>query len=187
MEKNLKRVHRWVDRCIAACGNRKWDSALAEVECARAELESARETIWEMAEGSERQFPAGQFFALSFRSLAIALLVVMVAALPISTGGYAPMGVGASSLRLEWVTSDEQSVLSALRTSLSDMNFAREMQAGGNIIRPVNQIFAGTEKHGSAVHKEDTGAAVIDEILTLIEIGQRALRGEGVVIQRTRE
>lgn len=184
MEKNLKRVQRWVDRCIAACGSRKWDSALAEVECARAELESARDIIWERASDSRRQLPVGQVFALSFRSLAIALLVVMIAALPISTVGYAPMGVDTDSLRLEWVTSDEQSVLSSLRASLSEMNFAREVQPGENGAISGNHVFPGAERHVSAAPQEDASGVALDEILTLIEIGQRALRGEGIVIQK---
>lgn len=186
MEKDLKRVNRWIDRCIAACRNNKWDSALAEVECARAELESARENIWERASGSQRQFPVGQVFALSFRSLAVAVLVVMVAALPISTGGYAPIGVGAGSLRLELVTSDEQSVLKALRTSLSDMNFARETQPRENVIHQGNRVLPRDEKNDPAALPQDTGTVAIDEILTLLEIGQRALRGEGIVIQNLR-
>lgn len=185
MEKNLKRVHRWIDRCITACGSQKWDSALAEVECARAELESARETIWQKASGSGGQSPAGQIFALSFRSLAFALLVVMAAALPISTGGYAPMGVGGTgSLTLEWVTSDEQSVLKALRTSLSDMNFARETQPGSNITLPRVRMPESQVRQQPAVNQEEAGTDPLDKILTLIEIGQRALRGEGAVIQK---
>ncbi len=185
MEKDLKRVHRWIDRCIAACGSRKWDSALAEVECARAELESARESIWEMAAGEKRQFPVGQAFALSFRSLAVALLVVMVAALPISTGGYAPVGVEqARSLRLEWVTGDEQSVLSSLRKSLSEMNLAREDSPGEvfSSSRPVVLTQPG-ETESSQKTAGDESSPPLDEVLTLLEIGQRVLRGSGIVVQ----
>ncbi|MDO9508506.1 MAG: hypothetical protein Q7I97_04070 [Thermovirgaceae bacterium] len=187
MDKSLKRVHRWIDRCIAACGSRKWDSALAEVECARAELESARKTIWEIASGEEKQFPVGQVFALSLKSLAVALLLVMAAALPISTGGYAPMGVeGTGSLRLEWVTADEHSFLSALRTSLSDMNFAAERRAEETIFRPKAQDLKAEEKAIYPAPRQESGTAALDEILTLIEIGQRALRGEGSVIQKVK-
>ncbi|HOC82330.1 MAG TPA: hypothetical protein PKI39_04925, partial [Synergistales bacterium] len=114
MEKNLKRVQRWIERCIAACRSERWDSALAEVECARAELESASEEIWQRASGAGEPNRAGRFVGLSFLSIAMAFLVIMVAAIPISTGGYAPVGVADTrQLRLEWVTVDEQSVLSA--------------------------------------------------------------------------
>jgi len=186
MDRNLKRVHRWIDRCMAACGSQKWDSALAEVECARAELESARETIWERASGSPRQFPVGQFFSLSFRSLSVAILLVMAAALPISTGGYAPMGVERiSSLRLEWVTTDEQSVLKALRNSLSEMNFARNTEAPEAVVRPKNTVFSGAVRQEPLKSEAvNPGNPTLEEILALIEIGQRELRGEGVIIQR---
>ena len=95
------------------------------------------------------------------------------------------MGVaGAGQLRLEWVTSDEQSVLEALRTSLSDMNFARGVQPGENIIREKHQVLAETKKNEPVAPSEDAGAVAIDDILTLLEIGQRALSGEGIVIQK---
>ena len=187
MEKNLKRVHRWIDRCIVACKSGKWDSALAEVECARAELESASEEIWERASGTGNQYPVARIVGLSLRSMTVAILVIMMAAIPISTGGYAPVGVAdTGQLHLEWVTADEQSVLSALRTSLSEMNLAR------GIPHPISPSEAepqsrppATERAEPHVAREENKAptAALDEILTLIEIGQRALRGEGIVIR----
>ncbi len=189
MEKNLNRVHRWIDRCIAACRNGKWDSALAEVECARAELESASEEIWEMASGMGNNYPVGRFFALSLRSSVIALLVIMVAALPISTISHAPVGIAdTSDLRLEWVTADEQSVLSSLRISLSEMNLAREIPAD-EIAAPPSVRIAPAMAGSPIMEKprESSYSGGLDEILALIEIGQRALRGENIVIREAPE
>jgi len=189
MEKNLKRVQRWIERCIAACRSERWDSALAEVECARAELESASDEIWQRASGAGEPSRAGRFVGLSFLSIAMAFLVIMVAAIPISTGGYAPVGVADTrQLRLEWVTVDEQSVLSALRTSLSEMNLAREtlnqdypVEAAPAAPLPVSQLSGAAPR--IAREEQVAPAGTLDEILTLIEIGQRALRGEGIIIQ----
>ncbi len=187
MEKNLKRVHRWIDRCIVACKSGKWDSALAEVECARAELESASEEIWERASGAGNQYPVVRMVGLSFRSMAVAILVIMMAAIPISTGGYAPLGVADTrQLHLEWVTADEQGVLSALRTSLSEMNLARDIPHQTS--PPETEPRLGPpamERVAPQIAREETGAPAValDEILTLIEIGQRALRGEGIIIR----
>lgn len=189
MEKNLKRVQRWIERCIAACRSERWDSALAEVECARAELESASDEIWRRASGVGEPSRAGRFVGLSFLSIAMAFLVIMVAAIPISTGGYAPVGVADTrQLRLEWVTVDEQSVLSALRTSLSEMNLARETLNQDYPVEGVPEAHAPMVQPSGASHRiarEEQGApaGTLDEILTLIEIGQRTLRGEGIVIQ----
>jgi len=189
MEKNLKRVQRWIERCIAACRSEKWDSALAEVECARAELESAGEEIWRRASGSDDPHRVGQFVGLSLRSLAVALMVIMAAAIPISTGGYAPGGVADTrQLRLEWVTTDEQSVLSALRNSLSEMNLAREnlyqdFPAEETPPSPIQKSQPATDAPSVAMEESRAPAEALDEILSLIEIGQRALRGEGIVLQ----
>jgi hypothetical protein len=188
MEKNLHRVHRWIDRCIAACRNEKWDSALAEVECARAELESASEEIWERVSGSEKNYPLGRFFPLFLRSGAVALLVIMAAALPISTLSHAPVGIANSNaVRLELVTADEQSVLSALRTSLSEMNLAREIPADEtHVPSAVQAATAGTERV-TVEAREESSSRGLDEILALIEIGQRALRGENIIIREAPE
>ncbi|NLO55996.1 MAG: hypothetical protein GX108_02920, partial [Thermovirga sp.] len=123
------------------------------------------------------------------RSLAVALLVIMVAAIPISTGGYAPVGIADTRrLRLEWVTTDEQSVLSALRNSLSEMNLAREnlyqdFPAEVTPSTPMRKPQPTREASPVAMEENRAPAAALDEILSLIEIGQRALRGEGIVLQ----
>ena len=188
MEKNLKRVHRWIDRCIAACRNEKWDSALAEVECARAELESASEEIWERVSGSEKNYPLGRLFAMSLRSGAIALLVIMAAAMPISTISHAPVGIpNSNAVRLELVTADEQSVLSALRTSLSEMNLAREMPADETHVPSAVQAATARTERVAIETPEERSSRGLDEILALIELGQRALRGENIIIREAPE
>ncbi|HCU38309.1 MAG TPA: hypothetical protein DGT21_23670, partial [Armatimonadetes bacterium] len=53
LEKRLMRVQRWIDRCMEGCRCKAWNSAIAELECARAELDSASREIWE--EASETQ------------------------------------------------------------------------------------------------------------------------------------
>ncbi len=188
MEKNLKRVHRWIERCIAACRNEKWDSALAEVECARAELESASEEIWERASGSGKSNQVGRLFTLSLRSGAVALLLIMAAALPISTISHAPVGIAdTGTLRLELVTADEQSVLSSLRKSLSEMNLAREMPEEEIPSAPEVQVSPDRVEPTATQPGKDRASRGLDEILALIEIGQRALRGENIVVREAPE
>jgi len=120
------------------------------------------------------------------RSLAIAVMVVMIAAIPISTGGYRPVATDAGrDLQLEWVTPDEQSVLRSLRTNLSEMNMARIPEAGTGTevtvspatsnIRQEKRVFSSETIEPST---EPEITLSLDEVLTLLEAGQRALRGE---------
>ena len=186
MERKLKRVQRWLDRCVQACRGGRWSAALAEVECARAELETARGYLWEkvQSEGSTRSVES--YLITPVRSLAIAVMVVMIAAIPISTGGYRPVATDAGrDLQLEWVTPDEQSVLRSLRTNLSEMNMARIPEAGTGTevtvspatsnIRQEKRVFSSETIEPST---EPEITLSLDEVLTLLEAGQRALRGE---------
>ncbi len=186
MERKLKRVQRWLDRCVQACRGGRWNAALAEVECARAELETARGYLWEktQSEGSTRSVEG--YILAPIRSLAIAVMVVMVAAIPISTGGYRPVATDAGrDLKLEWVTPDEQSVLRSLRTNLSEMNMARIPEAGTvtkEVLSPAKSNIRQEKRvFSSETVETSTGPEIalsLDEVLTLLEVGQRALRSE---------
>jgi len=207
MEKRFRRAQRWLERCIEACKKEKWANAVADVECARAELETAREELW--AAVSRKEEARGKtgikhMLPLSARSAVLAILLVMSAAVPLSTGtGTTSDKRAEKAVTLEWVTADEKKILSELRRSLSDMNMVRVVE---DQVRSVarNKIDSGrdvaeaetskppeapqTERksphepgHGTSAQLE----VAIEEILSLYEIGQRALKAETLNIGNT--
>ncbi len=204
MEKRFRRVQRWLERCIEACRKEKWSNAVADVECARAELEAARDELWTAVSEAGGAGEAGclkRGMPLSVRSAVLAVAVIMAAALPLSTAtGPVVLEQETSGVSLEWVTPDEKSLLTALRENLSDMNSARkdlEKSAGPvSDIEPDRQfarvntasvtenlVQKGQENpEGQPPRKEEV---TLDEILLLYEIGHRALRSDSVVIQET--
>lgn len=204
MEKRFRRVQRWLERCIEACKKEKWSSAVADVECARAELEAAREELWQAVADGGRNEGATWLrtaFPLSVRSALLAAAVIMAAAIPLSTGTGpgTPQNVDAGAT-LEWVTPDERNVLAALRRSLSDMNSARMREEPGAGFAPSGtgdrQVAQAPERPvqeaARPAPREQTGNGpseqldvTIDEILSLYEIGQRALRTESFSIDET--
>jgi hypothetical protein len=207
MEKRFRRVQRWLERCIEACKKEKWANAVADVECARAELETAREELWvtlSAREGSREKTGIKYMLPLSARSAVLAILIVMSAAIPLSTGtGSTSARRAEEAVTLEWVTADEKKMLSELRRSLSDMNMARvveeqvfsvvenKIDSGRDVAEAETSKPHGaptTEGKGPYVPGQGTPAQLevaIEEILTLYEIGQRALKAETLNIGNT--
>lgn len=212
MEKKFRRVQRWLERCIEACRKEKWSNAVADVECARAELETARDELWSLVSEGRAAEKAGyveKILPLSLRSAFLAVVVVMAAAFPLSTGTV-PVALEQveNKVSLEWVTQDEKRLLTSLRQNLSDMNSARNTD--GDVTRAETTETAGepgqqvakTSSTSAALHAGGGGQTrrqdlpgqssgrkeedvTIDEILSLYEIGQRALRSESITIEET--
>jgi hypothetical protein len=212
MEKKFRRVQRWIERCIEACRKEKWSNAVADVECARAELETARDELWSLVSEGRAAEKAGyveKILPLSLRSAFLAVVVVMAAAFPLSTGT-APVALEQveNKVSLEWVTPDEKRLLTSLRQNLSDMNSARNTD--GDVTKAETTETAGepgqqvakTSSASAALHAGGAGQTrrqglpgqssgrkeedvTIDEILSLYEIGQRALRSESITIEET--
>ncbi len=207
MEKRFRRVQRWLERCIEACRKEKWSNAVADVECARAELETAKDELWSLvseARAAEKEVYAGRMLPLPLRSAFLAVVVVMAAAIPLSTGTV-PVALEQveNKVSLEWVTRDEKRLLTSLRQNLSDMNSARNIleevtkaETAGEADRQV----AKTSSTSAAIHAGGAGQTgrqnlpgqspgtkeedvTIDEILSLYEVGQRALRSESITIE----
>lgn len=192
MEKRIARIARWLNRCAEACSARSWQSALMDMECAKAELEEARRDLWARAEGRQQPFNAAWRAARAVGASALGLFLVMASAMPLAAP--APghreraSALMESSSSLEWVSTDEKALLTALRSSLSDANLARLSALAGDA--PVKAAISAEEgtragfrqkpvpapeeavKHQTSSH----GGREFDTIINLVQIGQRSLR-----------
>ncbi len=195
MEKRLKRVQRWVDRCIEACRCKAWTSAVAELECARAELESASREIWEAALEGESSPRAGRAFVTKapfLHALPVTVLILLLAVGPTSIESFNPAGplVLETGPSVEWLTADERALLENFRKSLSVGTGANTSDPGGETVLSVP--FAGRkarkgtpaeaveqETGMQAVSPKGTAPIAAEDLLSLIQVGQRALRPEG--------
>ena len=123
---------------------------------------------------------------------ALGLFLVMASAMPLAAP--APghreraSALMESSSSLEWVSTDEKALLTALRSSLSDANLARLSALAGDA--PVKAAISAEEgtragfrqkpvpaaeeavKHQTSSH----GGREFDTIINLVQIGQRSLR-----------
>lgn len=199
MEKRLKRVQRWIDRCVEACRCKAWSSALAELECARAELDSASREIWEIAEGSKTEsrngwslFPKGSLVHV----FAVTLFILLLAGAPTSTESFNPSHPVASEPGplVEWVTADEKVLLDNLRKSLAGGTAAASAGPAVSSVRSVNKggspltakPAASLQQQAVPVSPRVETPVQPEDLLSLIQVGQRALRpdGEGLKIER---
>lgn len=195
MEKRIARIARWLDRCARACSARSWQSALMDMECAKAELEEARKDLWTRAAGSPRGLPATKRISRVLMASVLGLFLIMSVAGPLAV---APAdraeraSASADSPSLEWVSTDERALLTALRKSLSDSNLARlsarpESTSGVNVVAAVAEAAKPnsgqlTGESGRKVQAPSPGGKEFDTIINLVQIGQRALREKEAAI-----
>ena len=83
MEKRIVAIIRWLERCSKECRAGTLESALMDVECARADIDRLRDEVWAKL---ERQYTAKvrtrRFFAFA-QALFLGLCVILAAPTPI--------------------------------------------------------------------------------------------------------
>jgi hypothetical protein len=215
VDKRLRRIERWLKRCMAACKCGSWSSALLEIECMEAETREFRSDVWRAVEeeaGLVKHLPLRCHFFRAFRVSAIALIIVMAVGFPLSLEQDRPFeAFYGDSLAL--LTSTESDILGALRESLSNLNEGRVLfsvevpvelpatpeERGAALASAVEHL--PTRTGASSVRRtNDTGAPArrpvvvrvepdppaqrsasgqgpsVEEVISLIQVGQRALR-----------
>jgi hypothetical protein len=199
MDRHLKRVERWLKRCVAACKCGSWTDALAEAECLEAETKGLREKLWGAVEeeslGTGKRGIVYSSFMV-FKVAALAMAIVLAAVMPISLDIEARSGVfdePAESVAL--LTNAESDIINALRESLSNGNRGRvvltveipekasaparetgvAMASERTRAEPERPVAEETPLPAAVAEKEDRHPS-IDEVISLIQVGQRALR-----------
>jgi hypothetical protein len=200
VEKRITGIVRWLERCLKAYRTGALESALMDAECARADIELLRDDVWKKL---ERQYAAKPrkgsvclWLRLPTKVAFLAMVVVLAAATPVALFENAPQRErtfreGQNSLTLEWVTPDEQTLLSNLRKHLSDANsFASIQRAGETIEKPVvASKTPSPEPTAQAIQaiQETPEVAELqkipyDRILSLVQTGEKAMKQQASII-----
>lgn len=199
MEKKIARITRWLERCAKACSACSWQSALIDMECAKAELENVRGELWEKAEsGAESSRSVRKAGRLVFASV-LGLSLILSSAVPLAVQQMTGRSASVPGPALEWVSSDEKALLAALRRSLSESNLARisekdkEAEPDEGIVafeepQPVrgrNQRYSALSSAlpGTRAKKTSNSGEEFDTIINLVRIGQKALRDREATIR----
>ncbi len=198
MRRKIKRLQRWLDRLSSACESSCWDSALIEADCLSAEIRDFREELWTMLQDSACSgscvFNRSRL-VMSFRSVCIALLIVMLSTIPIGLGSDKPVALVSTAKNsqsdvetLNWVTGEEMELLRTLRVELSSKN----SQSGFASSAPVAKVAKKTVEKPIIVdtiskkteRNVPSNATIAPEyLLSLIQVGEKALRTEAPTIK----
>lgn len=197
MTQKTARLQRWLDRMTAACENKKWKSAVAEADCLSAELRLVREELWEKAEESaapKRSFNFRTCASFGARSFGIAMAIVCLCTFPIAVESGRPQNIAALPTGAEnkfeeftLVTAEEKELLQMLRANLKESNEAvrtAEKEAPSVKRKLTAKI---VERQITDVPEKVPAARPErikpEELLTLIQIGEKSLRGDTPAIK----
>lgn len=203
LERKIRKVQKWLERCLISCRSGSWERAIGDMECANAELRIAREELWLLAENSRESAASRSIRHLgtTARIFLVASLILMISAAPIAVN-HGPVSQRASSGDkpvLEWLEKDEEILITALRRSLSENGF-RETDVSDTVItgkewqtEKENPVFRGdtdpsvegrdipdaaraSRDPEDAKVLQNPSEIMMEEVLALLEIGQRVLR-----------
>jgi hypothetical protein len=147
------------------------------MECASAELETARRELWSIVDGSRSKVRTRRISRSIGASVAAAVFV-LVAAFPVSMPEPVRRAVRSSlawedqKALLELVTRDEREMLLMLRKNLSSANVPERAPETATVREnPSDRVSMKAVKGGSSENE-----VPLDQFIELMEIGQRALR-----------
>ena len=202
MKKKIARIERWLNRLSTACETKRWDSALVEADCLSAEVREIREDLTHMLENdafeTERLFSRSAV-TMSIKSIGIALFIVLVSTIPLAVEADKPWAAQAVSKpaksapqeMLAWVTPEEDELIRTLRADLSGKNAVKQTESV--FLAPAKKRASLQVKKESIVFPEipitqnirvkPDVAISAEDLLALIQIGEKALRGDTPAIK----
>lgn len=192
----IARLQRWLDRLTATYENKKWASAIAEADCMSAELRAFREDLSaKLSETSDNEIVCWhKSFTPYIKVVGTAMLLVCLCAFPVSVESSRPHDIAALPTGVEnkeflLVSSEERELLQMLRANLRDNNpgfvMAEEKPAiTAKQARVPTRTTARTPQKAQEISERPKAYAINpQDMLTLIQIGERRLRGDSPVIR----
>ncbi|MDR1509637.1 MAG: hypothetical protein LBS53_08365 [Synergistaceae bacterium] len=193
MECHLKRVERWFKRCAAACKCGSWNDALIEADCLEAETKGLREKLWRVIAEEHLGIRARGFGGTVFQAFkvaSLALVIVMTAVMPLSVDPEANTEISAAPpASIALLTSAESDIINALRESLSSSNNGRvaltveipekppvTVGPRGAAMASETAISAPQPAEEDKTENPEPRHPSAEEVISLIQAGQRALR-----------
>lgn len=186
MERRIAAVIRWLERCLAACRTGAMESALMDVECARADLDRLREDVWTALERKHAPRARGFLLPAPLGGVLVALVIVLAAAAPLAPFQERRMPAE-PMLSVEWVTPDEKMLLGNLRRRLSENNRPTASLPDRNEVENRTETQKRLAKRASVPSgRQDVksdGGMPYDRLVELLQTGEKALKNERPVIK----
>ena len=188
-------------RCVAACKCGSWSDALIEADCLEAETKGLREKLWcaiEEEHSGAKAHDRGETIFRTLKAAALAFVIVMTAVIPLSVDPEARTETEAAPFEsIAMLTSAESDIINALRESLSSANSGRVIvtveipekspasvaQRGAAMaseapvsVKPDGAEAITVSEEGNADDAAEQRHPSVDEVISLIQVGQRVLR-----------
>ena len=194
VEKRVAGIIKWLERLKKSYSSGAMESALMDAECARADLENLRQDVWAKVRPSSRQ--AGSIFPCvmsSLRTLSLAVMIVMLAVVPLSREVSAPVS---QNVQPERVTRSEPIIV--IREYTPPKETVQADRPGTPSSQPMKQASRKrtAPKRTQTAQAPNTSAAKTqtqtqtsagtvpyDKVYSLIQTGQRALKNDSTVIK----
>lgn len=203
MKKKIARIQRWLDRLSAACETKRWDSALVESDCLSAEVREIREDLMQMMDNDAPEgvrIFSSSAFSMSIRSIGIAMFIVLVSTIPLAVEAEKPwtantQTISAESSRadmLAWVTPEEDQLIRTLRADLSGKNtvlmeaereFSAPLRRKSSLPAKKETVTDSEISAAKATEARPSAAISAEDLLALMQIGEKALRGDTPAIK----
>jgi hypothetical protein len=205
VERRIAGIVKWLERCLKACKAGTLESALMDVECARADMERLRDEVWKKLGRRHSAKKRMQFIETRLKVILGAFVVVLTAATPVALlqEGLPREGQERESVTLEWVTPDEKTLLGHLRKHLSDSNSFASIQPEPQRLqspqlqspelpqtRPQARISEGERVIRAAPKREpkdatrdDAVGIPYDRIISLVQAGEKAMKNDEPAIK----
>lgn len=176
VDKRVAGIVRWLERLKNSYSEGAMEVALMDAECARADLEDLRQDVFINCSGVKAN-PITKFFAQFLRSLFLAVLIVMLMVVPISRENIsAPVLTETESNKIVLAEpiiiireSKPEPIQPPRRTARRQIN---------NKPQPAPERTATKPAPAPAVSKK----VPYEQVLSLMQTGQRALKGSKTVI-----
>jgi hypothetical protein len=194
MEKRIAGIVRWLDRCLKACKAGALESALMDVECARADMEELRNEVWKKLQRRHSTRVRARFLWVPLKVVLWAFLVVLTGATPLALfqESLTLEKQEREAVSLEWVTPDEKALLGHLRKHLSNGNpFASiQIPAQPAAQRPSAResvtrgfVARGLPKQEPRPARDDVIDIPYDRIISLVQAGEKAMQKDEPAIK----
>jgi hypothetical protein len=198
MEKRIAGIIRWLERCLEAQRAGELESALMDVECARADMDLLRDGVWSKLDRRRAARRRRAFVLALFKTALGAAVILLAAATPLSF----PLGKLdklEKKARQETIAALEPAILDETKTTppaeLREIPIGREnLQAeflpssAGPARTAVSAISVNpkrTEARSTPDRQDERNEMNLsyENILALVQMGEKALKNEKPAIQ----
>lgn len=213
MKKKIIRLRRWLDRLSRACEGKQWSSAVAASDCLNAEARELREELYGILIEDSHDFRFQKILStipLHIKTIGIALLIVSLTSIPIATESENMTVVSKVSSEnsfnkknLSWLSKEEAELLTVFRSNFAEGSSMALTPLKTNVNTSVNhknnakqsdqkeqgnskeELFDDNLKSNAqeSKNKSFVKTTVQDDLLSLIQVGERALRGDSFGIK----